>query len=298
MKLPTSVPLALATIAASLVVGGAVAPAAASSEETCPAVVVLAARGSDQNEKEGQYFGPQRYSPGSMPSNGWEGPNWSAFFHYVEKAHPGVMDDVHVLGLDDQAYPAVMQLPPLAEEGEQLTSSQTSSRLWGVLTTHDIPALVRGVTVGALDSMRAGMDNAPAFVDAWEARTGCAPHYVVAGYSQGAIVGTSVERHLAAKGRLLGAIYLGNPLNRPRGLAAAVPAHLLPQPAALPAGRRINYCLDGDFACDLTVESAMDALSTKAEKHASYFLDAAAGNPTSQDAFVAETFVNWVSREN
>lgn len=217
------------------------------------------------------------------------------------------MDDVYVLGLDDDAYPATMELPPLAEEGENLTSAQTSSRLWTVLTTNDIPALVRGVTIGALDSMQDGMRNAPGFVDRWEAETGCAPQYITAGYSQGAIVATSVERHLAAKGRLLGSIYLGNPLARPGdrsvvgnsarggGLAELVPNHLRPTPARLPAGQRINYCMRGDFACDLTIESARDALSTKAEKHASYFLDAAAGNPTRDDAHVAETFTSWVN---
>ncbi|WP_411702457.1 hypothetical protein [Corynebacterium sp. LaCa142] len=42
-------------------------PVAAAGEthppaETCPDYVFLAARGSDQNEEHGEYFGPQRYS--------------------------------------------------------------------------------------------------------------------------------------------------------------------------------------------------------------------------------------------
>ncbi|MDN6286230.1 MAG: hypothetical protein L0J62_11160 [Corynebacterium casei] len=43
--------------------------------------------------------------------------------------------------------------------------------------------------------------------------------------------------------------------------------------ATLPEGKRVDYCLEGDFVCDFTLEAANDALSTKAEKHASYFLN-------------------------
>ena len=36
--------------------------------QTCPDTVVLAARGSDQNEEYGEYFGPQLYSEHAEPS--------------------------------------------------------------------------------------------------------------------------------------------------------------------------------------------------------------------------------------
>src|SRR5690625_1689716 len=85
-------------------------------EQTCPDTVVLAARGSDQNEEYGEYFGPQRYSEQAEPSNGYEGPNLTALFHQVEQSHPGTMDSVYVLALDDEAYPAAMGLPPLAAD--------------------------------------------------------------------------------------------------------------------------------------------------------------------------------------
>src|SRR5699024_11784155 len=95
-------------------------PAAAHAgiaHQTCPNPVVLAARGSDQNEEYGEYFGPQRYSGHSELSNGYEGPNFTALFHQVEQRHPGTMDSVYVLALDDEAHPASMDLPPLAGEG-------------------------------------------------------------------------------------------------------------------------------------------------------------------------------------
>ena len=56
---------------------------AAAQEQTCPDTVVLAARGSDQNEDYGEYFGPQLYSEHAEPSNGYEGPNFTALFHQV-----------------------------------------------------------------------------------------------------------------------------------------------------------------------------------------------------------------------
>src|SRR5699024_5363946 len=104
------------------ILAGMTAPAghAAAQEQTCPDTVVLAARGSDQNEEYGEYFGPQRYSEHSELSNGYEGPNFTALFHQVEQRHPGTMDSVYVLALDVDAYPASMDLPPLAEESENL----------------------------------------------------------------------------------------------------------------------------------------------------------------------------------
>src|SRR5699024_6051635 len=81
-------------------------------EQTCPDTVILAARGSDQNEEYGEFFGPQLYSEHAEPSNGYEGPNFTAMFHQLEQRHPGTMDSVYVLALDDEAYPAAMGLPP------------------------------------------------------------------------------------------------------------------------------------------------------------------------------------------
>src|SRR5699024_8069055 len=107
-------------------------------------------------------------------------------------------------------------------------------------------------------------------VEDYEATTGCSPRYVVAGYSQGALVTTSVEKYLADTGRLEGAVTIGNPL------------HKYPQAmdkAALPEDKRVDYCLVWDVVCEFTLEAASVALSNRAVLHASYFLY----NPTAQD---------------
>ncbi|MGO2114118.1 MAG: cutinase family protein [Corynebacterium casei] len=119
------------------------------------------------------------------------------------------------------------------------------------------------------------MSNAPKVVEKYEATTGCSPRYVFAGYSQGALVTTSIEKYLMDTGRLEGAVTIGNPLHKyPWAM----------QRAALPDGKRVDYCLSGDFVCDFCLEAASDALSNKAELHASYFLN----EPTAQDTEVID----------
>ena len=87
---------------------------------------------------------------------------------------------------------------------------------------------------------------------------------MVAGFSQGALITTSVEKYLADTERLYGAVTIGNPLHKYPWVM---------ERAAMPESKRVDYCLDGDFVCDFSLEAANDALSTKAEKHASYFLN-------------------------
>lgn len=244
-------------------------------EQTCPDTVVLAARGSDQNEDYGEYFGPQVYSEHAEPSNGYEGPNFTALFHQVEQRHPGTMDRVHVLALDEKAYPANMDLPPLAEEGENLGPIELVQRTVGIVQQYPIHEIIHSVTFGFIDSVRSGMTNAPKVVENYEATTGCNPNYVVAGFSQGALVTTSVEKYLANTGRLKGAVTIGNPLHKYPWVI---------ERASLPEGKRVDYCLNGDFVCDFSLEAASDALSTKAEVHASYFLN----EPTAQDIRVID----------
>lgn len=237
---------------------------AVAQERVCPDMVVLAARGSDQNEEYGEYFGPQRYSANAELSNGYEGPNFTALFHSVEQRHPGTMDSVYVLALDDEAYPANMDLPPLAEEGENISAVEMVQRAVGITKQYPIGELLHSVAFGLVDSLRAGVTNAPKVVEEYEADTGCKPRYVVAGFSQGALITTSVEKYLADTGRLHGAVTIGNPLHKYLWMM---------ERAVLPEDKRVDYCLDGDFVCDFSLEAANDALSTKAEKHASYFLN-------------------------
>ncbi|MDO5031082.1 cutinase family protein [Corynebacterium sp.] len=276
---------ALSCAAAALMAASLAVPAASAGQpdasEQCPAVVVLAARGSDQNEEQGEYFGPQRYSENSQPSNGFEGPNFSAFFRQVEQRHPGTMDNVFVLAMDDQAYPATVGLPPLAKEGEELSPQQILQRLVEIVQNYPVGQLLYNSTFGFFDSVRAGMGNAPKVVEEYEKATGCRPRYITAGFSQGAIVSTSVEKYLADTGRLEAAVNIGNPLHKHPWVI---------QRAALPADKRVDYCLSGDFVCDLTPAAAADALATKAERHASYFRE----DPTAEDAAVVDTFAGWV----
>lgn len=244
--------------------------------ETCPDTVVLVARGSDQNEEQGEYVGPQRYSEQAPESTGFEGRNFAALFHQVEQRHPGAMDDVYVLALDPEAYPAAMNLPPLAQEGEDLSPLQLVQRALGILQQHSLGEMAYSVTFGAVDSLRTGARNAPKVVDNYEATTGCHPRWVAAGYSQGALVATSVEEHLAETGRLQAVLTIGNPL------------HQVPwakNRAGLPGNRYVDYCLDGDFVCDFSLDAANRALATKAERHASYFL----GEPSGQDVQVIDS---------
>ena len=156
-------------------------------EQTCPNTVVLAARGSDQNQDYGEHFGPQVYSEDAEPSNGYEGPNFTALFHQVEQSHPGTMDSVYVLALDEKAYPANMDLPPLAEKGENIGPTEIVQRAVGIAQQDPIHEMIHSVTFGFIDSVRSGMSNAPKVVEDYEATTGCSPRYVVAGFSQGAL---------------------------------------------------------------------------------------------------------------
>lgn len=278
---------------ASSAAGAEAAAVAVEGSGECPAVVVVAARGSDQDVEHGEYPGPQTYSPAQPPSNGWEGPNFAAFFHFVQEEY-GAMDKVFVLGLDKENYPATMGLPPLARRGEDLTPMQIAQRLGAVLRAQSVDDIVRKFAIGVYNSVRTGNLRAPQVIEAWEAKTGCAPDYVVAGYSQGAIISTNLERYLAGRGRLLGAITIGNPL-APHGILQFAPdtvagVQLKSQPVAT---RRIDYCQPGDFVCDLSPQSAADALGDKAQRHASYFLTSISA-PERQ---AAAAFAGWVGDE-
>lgn len=249
--------------------------ASAGGIDTCPETAVLVARGSDQNEEHGEYVGPQRYSARAPESTGFEGRNFAALFHQVEQRHPGAMDGVYVLALDPEAYPAAMNLPPLAQEGEVLSPRDVVRRIMEILQQHPIGDLAYSVTLGAVDSLRTGVRNAPKVVEDYEATTGCRPRWVAAGYSQGALVATSAQSYLADTGRLHAVLTFGNPL------------HQVPwtkNRAGLPEHRSVDYCLDGDFVCDFSPEAANRALATKAKRHASYFL----GEPTEQDVQVID----------
>lgn len=261
--------LACAVLAALVV-----APAGA--QEACPKVVAIAARGSDQNADKGEFVGAQLY--GARTSTGYEGKNLAGFFHLVDARHPGLMDDVYVLALDEQTYPAAMGLPPLAQEGEDLTPEMVAQRLGHILVTYPFPELARRATVGAVESVWRGMHRAPEAVAAYERASGCRPRYIAVGFSQGVVVNKGLERQIP----LDGAVAIGNPLQPGTGMVSWLP---------LPGAdiRRVSYCLDTDFVCRLNGENAMRAAETKARDHASYFVQ-----PRPQDEKIADTFAEWV----
>ena len=63
-------------------------------------------------------------------------------FHQVEQRHPGTMDRVYVLALDEKAYPANMDLPPLAEEGENIGLIELVQRAVGIVQQHPVHEMI------------------------------------------------------------------------------------------------------------------------------------------------------------
>lgn len=262
------------------------APASAAAQETpreCPEILVVAARGSEQNED----LQPTSYSPASpWVSNGYEAGNIRSFLRFAEERHlaetgESLLADVHVLALDDSVYPASLPLPALAGPGEELDAAQTSSRLDGILRETPAHVIARDAVDGFLGSLHSGINGATGYIDAWEAETGCRPGYILVGYSQGAVVLLPQEQELARRGRLVGSLYFGNPLH------------------ALAAGRAsesntIHYCVDGDYVCDLTSSAAQAAMGTGGGVHTRYFMHDDE-QPAEADGHVADRFREWIT---
>lgn len=281
---------------------------------TCPAVVVVAARGSEQNDD----LRPTRYSTqGPWVSNGFEGPTLRDFLLFAEQRHlertgGSLLADVAVLALDDAVYPAALPLPALAEAGEELSPPETVRRLGEVLSEAPAHHILGHAGTRFAASVETAAAGVPGVLADFEATSGCSPDYLLLGYSQGAIVLTLQEQWLHEEGRLAGAVYLGNPL-----LAPGDPGMVLPEvrggalrgvPPELRPGartdRRLNYCLPGDFACDLDPGALAEAMTSHAGAHAAYFQPAAgsaqgpgwdAGWDVGWNAAVADQFATWVS---
>lgn len=214
----------------------------ADAGESCPSVVTLAARGSEENET---------YAPGASNgySNGYEGETLHRFLDYASTVHPDLFgpDDRTVLAIDADHYPARF---PVGEAGEN----------------PDPATVVNGVGL-FMDSMARGLPGGFEMVEDYEQSTGCRPDYVGLGYSQGVAALTPAQHALAAEGRLRGAVYFGNPFHRAPGLIgggamSGVPVH--------------SYCLADDFACDTGPRSVALALQDDegAGAHETYFRDA------------------------
>lgn len=288
-----------------LVAGGQPSVAATpDTPESCPAVAIVAARGSEQNDD----LLPTKYSDQSdLVSNGFEAEQLRSFLQFAESRHSektggSLLAGVPVLALDDTIYPAALPLPALAEQDEELEPLETVYRLAAILEDQPAHMIVETAARDFGASLQTAIDGAPGVLAAGELETGCSPDYLFLGYSQGAMVLTALEQKLAEQGRLAGVLYLGNPLLRPGsgsvvgtparggGLLSSVPPSLLPEPAY--GVDRINYCVRGDFACDTTPESLSASLASGGGVHTEYFLGDV---PSADDGLVADIFAGWIS---
>lgn len=274
-----------------------VAPTATAqvSDQDCPALAVVAARGSEQDPIE-----PVRYAPQSRwVSNGFEGKNihgaltLAAARHY-ERTGTDLLSDVPVIAYDDSFYAAAFPVPRLVEDHEaaaDIPPQELSSRVYDMFSTATPGEILSTAATGFYDSVTKGVTGAEGYIDAWERETGCAPDYLLIGYSQGAILQTALERKLADRGQLAGVFYLGNPFAA-RGVIAPL-AQLYPR--AVGVDKRLDYCLPGDAVCDFTINAVQASLTDEAVSHPAYFLEE---NPrTQQDMQVADTLAAWIDEE-
>lgn len=223
---------------------------AAVADERCPEVVVIAARGSGQNG--GSQWEPTQYGASQWVSNGREGSTLRTFLHYADGVHQGdtghsLFGGVQVIGVDEHAYPA--RFPE-----NNFHQPNNVPEAIGEFTTKVLPQ-----AQSFLESVSLGRAGAEGTVRAYEATTGCAPKYLLLGFSQGAAVITNLETTLAGEGRLAGAVYLGSPYTSAddphrmgsglsgNGMLAATPENA----SRLRSNdKRLEYCVQGDVWCD------------------------------------------------
>ncbi|MDY6049128.1 MAG: hypothetical protein SPI77_00910 [Corynebacterium sp.] len=279
----------LTTAAAAVIPGILAAPEA--SAQVCPALTVVAARGSGENY--GANWAPQVYGPSPWVSNGREGPTLAGMFHYIESWYNqtyggSVMNSVFVLGLDEYKYPAMapdrdIKPPTNIEEGINIARELILPQA----------ALFR-------DSFINGTHGILAAIDEYEAWSGCHPQYVLAGYSQGAVVTHGVERELARQGRLAGTINLGSPYTSkgdPHRIGTGLTGDGILAWTPLGSGKlsgvdRIEYCVADDPFCDMNPGKYIDRLPVDYLAHGSYFRW---NSSQWQDrAAVAQRFSSWV----
>lgn len=271
----------------------------------CPAVAVVAARGSEQAALE-----PVRYAPASQwVSTGYEGENISGLLTYAGARHHAatgehLFHDVPVLGLPGDVYPAAMPLPALINEGEdpaEIPPREIISRVQNMLHGTTPGRIAHTAASAFLESLHAGISGAPGFLQSWEQDTGCRPDYLLVGYSQGAMVLTTLEASLHQQGRLAGVVYLGNPLvtpgdpsvvgvDTPVGGMAAWAATTPVWAPAPGVDKRLNYCTPRDVVCHVDVSGSTQGA---AGAHPNYFLGV---DPvTAADDKVADTLAQWIS---
>lgn len=286
------------TALATVVIPQAFTPAEANAQGRCPAVVVVAARGSGQNNVGATWYSNQAQSA----SNGWEGETIRAFLQTSEAryraTHGGnsLMKDVYVLGLTPQNYPATF--PEYYLPDVQVPS--TIGQVLNLVVAYGAPVINTAVSAAnqfmySVQTGRTGTMNA---INDYERSTGCRPGYVLAGFSQGAMVLAEHERELADRGQLAGVVYMGNPMtNRSDPFTVGVPGAggiLGNMPnntvAARATDNRINYCLPLDGVCNSSI-ATLRASEGNGGNHGRYFLQ-----HSTWDNQVADAFGRWVDQ--
>ncbi|AWB84505.1 hypothetical protein [Corynebacterium liangguodongii] len=271
----------------------------ANAQERCPAVAVVAARGSGQNTQ----VIPTRYANGAAwTSNGWEGETIRAFLQKAESrysaTHGGasVMNDVEVIGLEPRYYPAVFP----QYDTPEIAIPATIAQAVGLAAQYTVPMLQTARRAGAefLDSVNVGRVGVMRAINDYEASTGCRPGYILVGFSQGAMVVLEHEKELAARGQLAGAVYLGNPntaagdpatVGIQGGVGGILGALPFNSKTAAATPNRVNYCLPLDGVCDISVATLRGLEG--GNNHGRYFLA-----PSPWDDQVADSFGRFVDQ--
>ena len=247
--------------------------------EQCPSIVAVAARGSEQNEA----FEPTKYSDtSSFISNGYEAENLRALFqglenYWMDKTGESIMEDILVMGLSPESFPARLPL-----EEPAITSTEFDH------------------------SLRTGKQGVAPAIEAYEQTSGCVPDYLFAGYSQGSLVLAGQDQKWEAQGRHVGTVLLADPaqaVGDPKTIGHSVQAGGLASilPRTQDTARTLRYCIDGDIVCDVHLNQAMTAMNGKEsteynkdnwpviQPHGNYFLV-----PRESDQIVYEQIGQWI----
>lgn len=253
----------------------------AQAQTRCPAVAVVAARGSGQNT---QVY-PTKYSwAAPWTSNGWEGETIRAFLQHAERrytaTHGGnsLMKDVEVIGLEPRYYPATFPEYDVPEVAVPSTLLQALGL--AIQWANPVFMTARRAANQFMDSVQIGRGGVMQMINDYERATGCRPQYVLSGYSQGAMILLEHERELSRRGQLAGVVYFGNPNTAPGdwstvgvpGGGAGGMLGMLPfnSKTAAATRNRVNYCLPQDAVCDLSVQTLQASRGTGGN-HARYF---------------------------
>ncbi len=253
----------------------------ADAQTRCPAVAVIAARGSGQNT---QIYRTKYSWAAPWTSNGWEGETIRAFLQHAERryaaTHGGnsLMKDVEVIGLEPRYYPATF--PEYDVPSVAVPSTILQALALALQYANPVWIMARRVATEFVDSVQIGRTGVMQMVNDYERRSGCRPKYILSGYSQGAMILLEHERELARRGQLAGVVYFGNPntaagdwstVGVPAGGAGGMLGFLpFNTKTAGATPNRVNYCLPQDSVCDLSIQT-LQASQPTGGNHARYF---------------------------